>query len=126
MMENSLAAKADKNAVISTARQTAQFSEDARALAVQRQEEERIAKEREDAAAKAKAEAEARAAAEATEARRKAHAEAQRQAELSAAKEGDHAGQGTSCAGRSRASWQGSGSAACPVAGTVQPHSGDP
>ena len=88
MVENSLAAKADKNAVISTARQTAQFSEDARALAVQRQEEERIAKEREDAAAKAKAEAEARAAAEATEARRKADAEAQRQAELSAAKEG--------------------------------------
>ena len=88
MMENSLAAKADKNAVISTARQTAQFSEDARALAVQRQEEERIAKEREDAAAKAKAEAEARAAVEATEAKRKADAEAQRQAELSAAKEG--------------------------------------
>ena len=88
MVENSLAAKADKNAVISTARQTAQFSEDARALAVQRQEEERTAKEREDAAAKAKAEAEARAAVEATEARRKADAEAQRQAELSAAKEG--------------------------------------
>ena len=88
MVENSLAAKADKNAVISTARQTAQFSEDARALAVQRQEEERIAKEREDAAAKAKAEAEARAAVEATEAKRKADAEAQRQAELSAAKEG--------------------------------------
>jgi len=88
IVENSLAAKADKNAVISTARQTAQFSEDARALAAQRQEEERIAKEREDAAAKAKAEAEARAAVEATEAKRKADAEAQRQAELSAAKEG--------------------------------------
>ena len=87
-VENSLAAKADKNAVISTARQTAQFSEDARALAVQRQEEERVAKEREDAAAKAKAEAEARAAVEATEAKRKADAEAQHQAELSAAKEG--------------------------------------
>ncbi len=88
MLENSLAAKADKNAVISTARQTAQFSEDARALAVQRQEEERIAKEREDAAAKAKAEAEGKAAVEAAEAKRKADAEAQRQAELSAAKEG--------------------------------------
>jgi outer membrane protein OmpA-like peptidoglycan-associated protein len=88
IVENSLAAKADKNAVISTARQTAQFSEDARALAAQRQEEERVAKEREDAAAKAKAEAEARAAVEATEAKRKADAEAQRQAELSAAKEG--------------------------------------
>ncbi len=87
MVENSLAAKADKNSIISTARQTAQFSEDARALAVQRQEEERIAKERDDAAARAKADAEAKAAVEATEAKRQADAEAQRQAELSAAKE---------------------------------------
>jgi outer membrane protein OmpA-like peptidoglycan-associated protein len=70
MAENSLAGKADRNSIISTARQTAQFSEDARALAVQRQEEERIAKERDDAAAKAKAEAEAKAAAEAAEAKR--------------------------------------------------------
>ena len=76
MAENSLASKADKNTVISTARQTAQFSEDARALAAQRQEEERIAKEREDAAAKAQAEAEAKAAAEAAEAKRKADADA--------------------------------------------------
>jgi outer membrane protein OmpA-like peptidoglycan-associated protein len=76
MAENSLASKADKNAVTSTARQTVQFSEDARILAVQRQEEERIAKEREDAAAKAKAEAEAQAATEAAEAKRKADAEA--------------------------------------------------
>ena len=87
MVENSLAGKADKNAVISTARQTAQFSEDARALAVQRQEEERITQEREDAAAKAKAEAEGKAAVEAAEAKRKADEEAQRQAELAAAKE---------------------------------------
>jgi len=76
MAENSLAGKADKNATLSTARQTVQFSEDARILAVQRQEEERIAKERDDAAAKAKAEAEAKAAAEAAEAQRKADAEA--------------------------------------------------
>jgi outer membrane protein OmpA-like peptidoglycan-associated protein len=74
MAENSLASK-DKSTVISTARQTAQFSEDARALAAQRQEEERIAKERQDAAAKAQAEAEAKAAAEAAEAKRKADAE---------------------------------------------------
>ena len=87
MVENSLAAKADKNAVISTARQTAQFSEDARALAAQRQEEERIAKERADAAAKGKADAEAKAAVEAAEAKRKSDAEAQHQAELAAAKE---------------------------------------
>jgi len=76
MAENSLASKAERNAIISTARQTAQFSEDARILAVQRQEEERIAKEREDAAAKAKGEAEAQAAAEAAEAKRKSDAEA--------------------------------------------------
>ena len=98
MAENSLASKADRNTVISGAKQTAQFAEDARALTVLRQEEERIAKEREDAAAKAKAEAEAKAAVEAAEAKRKADAEAaeikrradkeaQRQAEIAAAKE---------------------------------------
>jgi outer membrane protein OmpA-like peptidoglycan-associated protein len=85
--ENSLTSKADKKVVISTARQTAQFAEDARALAVQRQQEERIANEREAAAAKAKAEAEAKAAAEAAEAKRQSDEEAQRQAELATAKE---------------------------------------
>ena len=82
--ENSLAAKADKNAVISNARQTAQFAEDARALSVQRQEAERIVQEREAAAAKAKSEAEAKAALEAAEAKRKADeaaAEAKRKAD---------------------------------------------
>jgi outer membrane protein OmpA-like peptidoglycan-associated protein len=74
--ETALTNKANKKDIISTARQTVQFSEDARALAAQRQEQERIAKEREAAAAQAKAEAEAKAA-----------AEAQRQAELTAAKE---------------------------------------
>jgi outer membrane protein OmpA-like peptidoglycan-associated protein len=79
MAENSLASKADKNKVISTARQTVQFSEDSRALAVLRQEQARIAKEREDAAAeaanKAKTEAETKAAAEAAEAKRVADKE---------------------------------------------------
>ena len=87
MTESSLTSKADKKAIISTARQTAQFAEDARALAVQRQEEERIANERAAAAATAKAEAEAKAAAQATEAKRQADEEATRQAELAAAKE---------------------------------------
>ncbi len=98
MAENSLARKADKKEIVSTARQTVQFSEDARALSVQRQEEERIANERAAAAATAKAEAETKAAAEAAEAKRKADAEAaqvkrqadaeaQRQAELAAAKQ---------------------------------------
>ncbi len=87
MAENALAAKKNKKEIISTARQAVQFSEDARALASQRQEEERIAREREAAAAKAKADAETKAAAEAAEAKRKADAEAQRQAELAAAKE---------------------------------------
>ena len=98
MAENSLARKADKKEIISTARQTVQFSEDARALSVQRQEEERIANERAAAAATAKAEAEAKAAAEAAEskekadaaaaeAKRKADLEAKHQAELAAGKE---------------------------------------
>jgi outer membrane protein OmpA-like peptidoglycan-associated protein len=64
-----------------------QFAEDARALAAQRQEEERIAQERDAAAAQATAEAEAKAAAEAAEAKKKADEEAQRQAELAAARE---------------------------------------
>jgi outer membrane protein OmpA-like peptidoglycan-associated protein len=82
--ENSLATKTDRNTVISNARQTAQFAEDARALSVQRQEAERIVQEREAAAAKAKAEAEAKAALEAAEAKRKADeaaAEAKRKAD---------------------------------------------
>jgi colicin import membrane protein len=62
--------------VISNARHTVQFAEDARRFAEQRREEERIANEKESAAAAAKAEAEAKAA-----------AEAQRQAELTAAKQ---------------------------------------
>lgn len=74
--ETFLASKANKKEIISTARQAVQFAEDARALAAQRQEQERIAKEREAAAAQAKAQAEAKAA-----------AEAKRQAELTAAKE---------------------------------------
>jgi outer membrane protein OmpA-like peptidoglycan-associated protein len=87
MAENSLARKDDKKVVVSAARQTVQFAEDARALTEQRKEEERITSEREAAAAKAKGEAETKAAAEAAEAKRKADAEAKRQAELASAKE---------------------------------------
>ena len=85
--EEALARKAGQQEIISAARQTVQFAEDARALAVQRQEEERIAQERAAAAAQAKAEAEAKAAAEAAEAKRRADEEARRQAELAAARE---------------------------------------
>jgi outer membrane protein OmpA-like peptidoglycan-associated protein len=84
MTENAVNSKAENNTIIATARQTAQFAEDARALSVQRQEEERIKNEREAAAAKAKAEAEAKAAAEAAEAKQKADeaaAEAKRKAD---------------------------------------------
>jgi outer membrane protein OmpA-like peptidoglycan-associated protein len=87
MAENALASKADKKEIVSTARQTVQFSEDARALAAQRQEEERIAAEQEAAAAQAKSEAEAKASAEAAEAKRRTDEEASRQAELAAAKQ---------------------------------------
>jgi outer membrane protein OmpA-like peptidoglycan-associated protein len=76
LAEQLLASKASKNTIISTARQTVQSAEDARALAVDRQEKERIAKEREEAAAKARAEAETKAAAEAAAARQRAEAEA--------------------------------------------------
>jgi outer membrane protein OmpA-like peptidoglycan-associated protein len=80
MAENALTQEAGKNQVISAARQTIQFAEDARALAVQRELAESIRKEKEaaaaEAAAKAKAEADAQAA-----------AEAKRQAELTKAKE---------------------------------------
>lgn len=80
MTENSVSSKADKKQIITNARQTIQFAEDARALTAQRVEAERIQKERDAAAAaaaaKAKSEADTRAA-----------AEAKRQAELTAAKE---------------------------------------
>jgi outer membrane protein OmpA-like peptidoglycan-associated protein len=87
MSENLLARKADKKEIITSARQTVQFSEDARALAVQRTEEERIAQERAAAAATARSEAEAKAAAQAAEAKRRADLDAQRQAELAQARE---------------------------------------
>ncbi|HUK53396.1 MAG TPA: OmpA family protein [Candidatus Binatia bacterium] len=85
--ENALTQKADKKEIISLSRQAAQFAEDARALAAQRQDQARIAAERQAAAAQARAAAEAKAAAEAAEAKRKADEEAQRQAELAVARE---------------------------------------
>ncbi len=85
--ENALARKANKKEIISHARATVQFAEDARALAAQRQEEERIAMEREAAAFRAKAEAESKAAAEAAQAKLRADEEARRQAQLAAAKQ---------------------------------------
>jgi outer membrane protein OmpA-like peptidoglycan-associated protein len=78
--ENSLTSQASKAQIITNARQTIQFAEDARALSSERQEAERIQQEKDAAAAaaaaKAKAEADAAAA-----------TEAKRQAELTAAKE---------------------------------------
>ena len=88
MAENTLTRKANKKDIISAARQAVQFSEDARALAVERQEAERVEQERQAAADKAKAEAEAKAAAEAAEAKRKsdeAAEEAKRKADAEAA-----------------------------------------
>jgi outer membrane protein OmpA-like peptidoglycan-associated protein len=78
--ENTLAQDSGKNKVISAARQTIQFAEDARALAVQRETAERIQREKETAAAAAAAQAKAEADAQAA-------VEARRQAELTAAKE---------------------------------------
>lgn len=92
MMNSAARAKSDNNTIISEARQTAQFSEDARALSVQVQEAARTQREKEAAAeaaaASARAQAEAKAAADAAEAKRKADeaaAEAKRQADEAAA-----------------------------------------
>src|SRR6201993_4930088 len=69
MAENSLSSGAARKVVITNARQTIQFAEDARLLSTQREEAQRIQQEKEAAAAaaaaRAKAEAEAQAAAEA-------------------------------------------------------------
>ena len=101
--ENALTSKADKKQIISTARETIQFAEDARALAAQRQEEARIKAERDAAAAKARADAEAQAATEAAEAKRKADEEAQRQAELSAARQAQMKAEADAAAVRAQA-----------------------
>ena len=101
--ENALTSKADKKQIISTARETIQFAEDARALAAQRQEEARIKAERDAAAAKATADAEAKAATEAAAAKRKADEEAQRQAELSAAKQAQMRAEADAAAVRAQA-----------------------
>ena len=92
MAENALGPKDNWNNVVSLARQTCQFSEDARLLSLQKQEAERIENEKLAAAAKAKAAAEAKAAEEAAEAKRIADekaAEAKRKsdAELAAQRE---------------------------------------
>jgi outer membrane protein OmpA-like peptidoglycan-associated protein len=87
LTEAAVTRKQDRKEIIARARMTVQSSEDARALAVQRQEEERIAKEKADAAAQAQAAAEAKAAAEAAEAKRRTDEEARRQAEVAAARE---------------------------------------
>src|SRR4029077_4802302 len=76
LAENSLASQADKALIITNARQTMQFAEDARALSAERQETERIQQEKDAAAASAAAKAKA-----------EADAEAKRQAELTAARE---------------------------------------
>lgn len=74
--EAALARKGNKKEIVSTARETVQFAEDARALTMERLEKERIARELAAGEARAKAEAEAKAEGEAAVARRKAEAEA--------------------------------------------------
>lgn len=101
--ENALTENKDKKQIVSLARQTAQFAEDARALASQRQEQARIAAEKAAAAAQAKAEAETKAAAEAAEIKRKADEEARRQAELAAAREAQMKAEAEAAAAKAKA-----------------------
>ncbi|HKM68313.1 MAG TPA: OmpA family protein [Candidatus Acidoferrum sp.] len=113
MMENAVTQKSDKNQILSAARQTIQFAEDARGLSAQRQNAERIQKEKEAAAAaagaKAKAEADARAA-----------AEAQRQAELTAAKEAQMKAEADARSARQQAEAQSAAQAAAAKAAAEQ------
>jgi len=96
MAENSLSSGADKSQIITNARTTIQFAEDARALTAQRVEAERIQQEQDAAAAaaaaKAKAEADAAAA-----------AEAKRQAELAAAREAQQKAEADAAAAKAAA-----------------------
>jgi outer membrane protein OmpA-like peptidoglycan-associated protein len=101
--EDLLDSKSNKKEIVSRAREAVQFSEDARSLAAQRQEEARIAKEREEAAATARAAAEAKAAEAASEARRKADEEVRRQAELAAAREAQMKAEAESAALKAKA-----------------------
>ena len=96
MMENNVSQKLDKNQIITSARQTIQFAEDARAMAASRQEAERIQKEKDAAAAAAAAKAKAEANARAAE-------EAKRQAELTAAKEAQMKAEADAAAARAKA-----------------------
>lgn len=90
--ENLLDGKRDKKDVMSAARQTVQFAEDARALAAQRQDQARIAAEKEAAAARGRAEAEEKAA-----------QEAERQAELATAKQAQMKAEADAAAIRAKA-----------------------
>jgi outer membrane protein OmpA-like peptidoglycan-associated protein len=96
MLENMVSSKADKKKIATTARQTVQFAEDARALSAEKQEAERIQRERQSAAAAAAAKAKAEADAV-------ADAEARRQAELTAAKEAQMRAEADAAAARSQA-----------------------
>ena len=88
MAENSLASQADRSQIITNARQTIQFAEDARALSAERQEGERIQAEKDAAAATAAAKAKSEAdAAASTEAKRQAELTAAREAQQKAAAE---------------------------------------
>jgi len=96
MTENAVTQKSDKNQIVSTARQTVQFAEDARAMSAIRQAAEQIQKEKEAAAAAAAAKAKAEADARAAE-------EARRQAELTAAKEAQMKAEADAAAVRAKA-----------------------
>ncbi len=113
MMENAVTQKSDKNQILSSARQTIQFAEDARGISAQRQDAERIQMEKDAAAAaaaaKAKAEADARAA-----------AEAHRQAELTAAKEAQMRAEADAKAARQEAEAQAAAQSAAAKAAAEQ------
>ncbi|MBS2004605.1 MAG: OmpA family protein [Cyanobacteria bacterium SZAS LIN-5] len=112
-MENSLKQNSGRNQLISDARQTIQLAEDARALAVQHEELERIESEKQAAAAAAAAKAKA-------EADRRAAVEARHQAELAAAREAQIAAVAAAHAAEQRAQAQAAAAAAAAEQAALQ------
>jgi outer membrane protein OmpA-like peptidoglycan-associated protein len=99
MMENAVTQKSDKNQLITSARQTTQFAEDARAMSAFRQAAEIVQQQKEAAAAAAAAKAKQEADARAAE-------EAKRQAELTAAKEAQMKAEADAAAAKAQADQQ--------------------
>jgi outer membrane protein OmpA-like peptidoglycan-associated protein len=101
--EDALAGRKNRKVIVTDARQTVQFAEDARALTEQKKYQEHVASEREAAAAASKQQAEAKAAADAAAVQQQNAQQAQQQAELAAAKQAQLKAEADAAAARAQA-----------------------